>query len=93
MSVISGQNTIHLITGRSLFTVPDISQSLFREVLPGDDEVEWTGKAEMSRLDGEALAVGKACQVMQGYITIIHTPDESHDWVVTDGWMDGWMDE
>ena len=33
VSVISGRNTIHLITCHSLLTVPDISQYLFGEVL------------------------------------------------------------
>ena len=58
ISVASGRNTIHLITSHSLVTVSDISQSLFGEVL-GKNEVDRTGKAEISRL--EAPAVGKAC--------------------------------
>ena len=33
VSVITGRNTIHLITSQSLFTVPDISQYLFAEDL------------------------------------------------------------
>ena len=51
-----GENTIDLITSHSLLTLPDILQSSFGEV---SEKVEWTGKAEMSRL--EVLAVGKAC--------------------------------
>ena len=31
--VISGRNTIHLITGQSFLTIPDNSQSLYGEVL------------------------------------------------------------
>ena len=33
ISVTAVRNTIHLITSQSLLTVPDISQSLFGEVL------------------------------------------------------------
>ena len=56
-------NTIHLSTqkSQSLLIVPDISQSMFGEVYigSGGNEVELTGKADISRLD--ALAVGQAC--------------------------------
>ena len=38
-SVISGRNTVHLIASQSLFTLPDISQSLFWRGL-GENEVE-----------------------------------------------------
>ena len=51
--------TIHLITSQSLFTVPDISQSKSEDVF-GENEVEWTGKAEIDRLQALAAA-GKAC--------------------------------
>jgi hypothetical protein len=41
-----------------MFTVPDIQQSLFGDNYFGENEVEWAGNAEISRL--QALAVGKA---------------------------------
>ena len=53
------RNTFHLI---SLLTVPDISQSLFGDILE-ENEVDLTRKADTSRL--EALVVGKACYVRQ----------------------------
>ena len=57
---VRGGDIIHLTTSQSLFTVLDISQSLFLQWRGfGKDKVELTGKADMSRL--EALAVGKAC--------------------------------
>ena len=37
--IISGQSTIHLITGQSHWTVPDIPQSLFETILE-KNEVE-----------------------------------------------------
>ena len=67
---VYGRNTIHLVTSQSLFTVPDVSQSLFGKKRKkdrywmfyapvfGENSAERTWKAEICRL--EALAVGKA---------------------------------
>ena len=59
--VISGRNTINLITSRSLFTVPDISQFLSGGVF-GAQEVECAKMAELSKLEALAI-IGKACYV------------------------------
>ena len=53
VSVISGRNTIHLITANSR-RLPAFVWRGF-----GENEVERSGKAEISRI--EALAEGKAC--------------------------------
>ena len=62
VSVKSGRNIIHLITSESLFfffTVPDISQPSFGEIIMEKMKQNEPKKVGISRL--EALAVGEAC--------------------------------
>ena len=57
ISVISGRNTTCLIKSQSFDSSKHFAVFVWRGF--GENEVEWTGEAEISRL--EALAVGKAC--------------------------------
>ena len=55
--VISGQTTIHPITSQSLLTVPDISQSLFGEVLSNKSSGMNRGKQKGKKQDREPRLV------------------------------------
>ena len=75
VSVISVWNIIHLITSHSLFTVPNIY--FFRKRFGENEvEIEWTGKAEICRLQALVLVVDGACHARQYSYTRYNTERE-----------------